>query len=113
MIVIEPGIHVLFVFFQKDHDTQKCGEQDVGLAQSIKSPVIQDHACHNIDGAGLLQSVFNVTVRYLNRPGVFLAVLGQQCHRIEQYADQGNAADNGHGKIDLIKALALRTYDRL
>ena len=101
IIILIAGPLVLFVDPQKDHHADQCGEQDMGFAQRIKSPVIQDHARNNIDRAGLLDPLLHITAHHLCCPRVLSPIPRHKGYSIQQYKGKADAGNDRNRQVDL------------
>ena len=55
----------LSVFAQKDHHAGGGDKEYMGFSQCVKSAVVQDHPSHDVDGAGLSKTFFDVSLHHL------------------------------------------------
>ena len=91
----------LLVCTKKDHHAGGGDKEHMGFSQCIKSTVIQDHPRHDVDGAGLCKTFFDVSLHHLIGSWIICASKSRKVgYRKQENGDQRKTKKHSHTAID-------------
>ena len=83
------------------------------FSERVKSTVVQNHAGHNIDRTGLLETLLDISLGDDGRLYIFLSEPRKVCNTIQKDRNQHHAADDCRDIVKYAKSLLLRENDAL